>query len=105
MVKSMNHYDRSLVQAFHSLMKKTEIVKSAAHKCDHGACMLKAVQLLEQACEVLENVDGTEKACKKIEKALKALGKIADLKGYVKEINSTEEIEKEVQEEIEEQSK
>jgi len=103
-LKKSSDFDQELVNSFEQNLAANETAPEADK-------VKKAVALLSETCELLEEDDRFDKVCKKVTKAIKLLGKIVDNEDdtdeegdeKVEEITSSEDAEKEVQEEIEEQ--
>ncbi len=120
-IKKSSEFDSNLVDSYASILKKANDEEAAAaivgaaeveakEECEDGVDeykdketekLQKVVTLLSDACSALEDDEKYKKVCKKIVKAIKLIDKITG--SEAKEINSSEDVEKEVQEEIEEQ--
>lgn len=89
-------YDNDLVLSFQKYLTASEEISQSDK-------LKKAVSLLSEACGLITDIDGCDKVCKKIEKAISKLGKCADKLDIVIDVNSSDEIEKDVQKDIENQ--
>lgn len=111
-IKQSSEFDQKLVDDFAEILKKADestefkpedCAKDASTpECDEIDKLQKAVALLSDACSILEEDEKYSKACKKILKAIKIIEKVSKVEA--KEITPSDDVEKEVQEEIEEQT-
>lgn len=111
-IKKSSEFDANLVKDY-SLILTANDENEAKEECEEKHeeeekkelgdvdKLQKAVGMLNDVCAILEDDEKYEKVCKKVMKAIKLLGKVAE--GEIEEINTSEDVEKEVQEEIEEQ--
>ena len=113
-IKKSSDFDAELVKDYEKklyaradldetkLLGDDAVVETTAHEMSEVDKLKKVVALLSEACAMIEDNDKYEEVCAKIMKAIKKLGKITD--DEVVELNPSESVEKEVQEQIEEQA-
>lgn len=107
-IKKSSDFDKELVKNYDLILtanleeaneeKHEELEKQELGNVDK---LQKAVSMLSDVCAMLEDDDKYEKVCKKITKAIKLLGEATE--SEMTEIEDSEDVEKEIQEEIEEQ--
>lgn len=120
-IKQSSIFDKDLVSDFERILKtaqdeslsdeEKEGLKEVAgdetedkpdmEKCDK---FMKAVELLSQVCDLLEDCDECDKVCKKVNKAIKLIGDICDDEKCAKTITESDEVEESVEEKIEDDS-
>ena len=112
-IKKSSEFDADLVKDYSLILTANEENEAHEEECEEKHeeeekkelgnvdKLQKAVGMLNDVCAMLEDDEKYKKVCKKIMKAIKLLGKVAE--GEIEEVNTSEDVEKEVQEEIEEQ--